>query len=306
MATIQILMGTTCAPEPRPAPRRYNTHMPKVTFLDIYRLLDKSNCRECGEPSCMAFAHAVVKGGRKLPDCPHLDPARASQALEGAQWGAHAEGFQQSIEALRKEVGGIGLNELARATGGVVVGGRLVIRSLGKDFHISPDATVESICHVNRWIEMLLMSYCKSAAGARPTGRWASFGALDGAATRAGYFSHRCEEPLRALADAHTAIFFELLDLFGAETSAVPPEGSDRPVGADRSVVLRPLPRFPVMISYWADEEGMGSSLQMLFDSGAQRMLPLEAIIALCRGMLEMFRKIIHKHQECSSGTLSL
>jgi len=274
--------------------------MPKVTFLDIYRLLDKSNCRQCGEPSCMAYAHAVVKGDRKLADCPQLDPERASDELGDAEWGRHTEGFQLSIEALRAEVRGMGLDALAGATGATVEGGRLLIRSLGKDFHIAPDATVESTCHVNRWIEMLLMSYCKTAAGAQLSGKWVSFGALQGAATRAGYFAHRCEEPMKALADAHIAIFFELLDLFDAERVESPTSG------AEHSVVLRPLPRFPVMISYWPDEEGMGSSLQILFDSGSARMLPIEVIIALVRGMLEMFRKIIHKHQECSSGTLSL
>jgi len=43
---------------------------PKV--LDIYRTLPKTNCRECGLLSCMAFAAALRKDSGKLPLCPYL------------------------------------------------------------------------------------------------------------------------------------------------------------------------------------------------------------------------------------------
>ena len=41
--------------------------------LELYKLLNKTNCKECRVPSCMAFAVAVVQGQKKLADCPHLD-----------------------------------------------------------------------------------------------------------------------------------------------------------------------------------------------------------------------------------------
>ena len=41
--------------------------------LDILKLLDKSNCRKCGEPTCMAFAATVHKGEKELQSCPNLE-----------------------------------------------------------------------------------------------------------------------------------------------------------------------------------------------------------------------------------------
>ena len=41
--------------------------------MEIFQLLDKSNCRECGVKTCLAFAGAVFKGQRKLDECPKLD-----------------------------------------------------------------------------------------------------------------------------------------------------------------------------------------------------------------------------------------
>ena len=42
--------------------------------MEIFRLLDKSNCRKCGEKTCLAFAGAVFKDHRNPGECPKLDP----------------------------------------------------------------------------------------------------------------------------------------------------------------------------------------------------------------------------------------
>ncbi|MFN3761717.1 MAG: (Fe-S)-binding protein [Anaerolineae bacterium] len=40
--------------------------------LDAYRLLPRLNCGDCGEPTCMAFAAALLRGDRHLDECSHL------------------------------------------------------------------------------------------------------------------------------------------------------------------------------------------------------------------------------------------
>ena len=52
------------------------------TPLDLYKILDKSNCRQCRLPSCMAFAVAVIQGSKRLADCPSLDHETIA-SLEG-------------------------------------------------------------------------------------------------------------------------------------------------------------------------------------------------------------------------------
>jgi len=46
---------------------------PPKNAMEIFQLLDMSNCRECGEKTCLAFAGAVFQGQRKLAECPKLD-----------------------------------------------------------------------------------------------------------------------------------------------------------------------------------------------------------------------------------------
>jgi ArsR family metal-binding transcriptional regulator len=46
--------------------------LPRPQVLQILRLLPKTNCRECGESTCMVFAVAVTEGIKGEEDCPPL------------------------------------------------------------------------------------------------------------------------------------------------------------------------------------------------------------------------------------------
>lgn len=40
--------------------------------LDIFKLTPKTNCKECGNPTCMAFAMKVAQGAIPIEKCPHM------------------------------------------------------------------------------------------------------------------------------------------------------------------------------------------------------------------------------------------
>jgi ArsR family metal-binding transcriptional regulator len=42
-------------------------------ILDILKLLPKTNCGECGQPTCMVFASLVAEGVKEPDDCPPLE-----------------------------------------------------------------------------------------------------------------------------------------------------------------------------------------------------------------------------------------
>ena len=50
--------------------------MPKPRMIDVLRLLPKTNCRQCHEPTCMVFAIALMEGVKDPEDCPALDEER--------------------------------------------------------------------------------------------------------------------------------------------------------------------------------------------------------------------------------------
>jgi ArsR family metal-binding transcriptional regulator len=45
----------------------------KPGVIDILKRLPKTNCQECGQPTCMVFAVLVTEGKKTPEDCPQLD-----------------------------------------------------------------------------------------------------------------------------------------------------------------------------------------------------------------------------------------
>jgi len=44
----------------------------KPKLIDILKLLPKTNCRKCGQPTCLVFAAQVVEGGRGPEHCQEM------------------------------------------------------------------------------------------------------------------------------------------------------------------------------------------------------------------------------------------
>ncbi len=50
-----------------------------LTGIQIFKLLPKTNCKECGSPTCLAFAMALAGGKAELDKCPYVsDEAKAT------------------------------------------------------------------------------------------------------------------------------------------------------------------------------------------------------------------------------------
>ena len=112
------------------------------------------------------------------------------------------------------------------------------------------------------------------------------------------YFDRRCEEPFRQLAQTHTDIFFDLINIFGGKSIGG--------FSADYARVIYPLPKVPFLFLYWKPDDQFDSKLKLLLDSTADRYLDIEFIIALGRGLVEMFKKILSRHEELMPTLLSL
>ncbi len=54
-----------------------------LTGLEIYKHLPKTNCKDCGSPTCLAFAMALASGKAELSACPHVTD-EAKEALDSA------------------------------------------------------------------------------------------------------------------------------------------------------------------------------------------------------------------------------
>ena len=65
---------------------------------------------------------------------------------------------------------------------------------------------------------------------------------------------------------------------------------------SDISLVLHPLPKFPILICYWKPEDGLDSDLNIFFDAIAEDNLHIDMIYTIAAGMVVMFEKLAERH----------
>ena len=56
-----------------------------LTGLEIYKHLPKTNCKDCGFPTCLAFAMKLAAKQVELSACPHVKPESKAQLMESSE-----------------------------------------------------------------------------------------------------------------------------------------------------------------------------------------------------------------------------
>jgi hypothetical protein len=258
--------------------------------VEILKLLDRSNCRECHKPTCLAFAAAVFKGNSHLSECPKLDRDMTERySVKGAGQPSAEQQMEETLAQLKVQISGIDLSAAARRLGAEYQDGKLTIQCLGKNFSIYANGNITTDIHVHPWIAIPVFLYVMHGAGTPPSGEWVTFRDLKSGKDWHPLYQQRCEKPLKKVADAYTELFDDMLHIFGGERI-------DYHYPADITIVLYPLPRVPVLICYSEPEDGLESSLAVFFDSAAEENLHIQSLYALVVGMVMMFEKISLRH----------
>src|SRR5680860_404005 len=56
-----------------------------LSGLDIFKKLPKTNCKDCGFPTCLAFAMQLASGKVELEKCPHVSEQAKDELAEASQ-----------------------------------------------------------------------------------------------------------------------------------------------------------------------------------------------------------------------------
>ncbi len=258
--------------------------------LAIFRQLPGTNCRECLVPSCLAFAVAVFKGERRLGDCPYVDRTTIERfERQSPNWKELEREYEKAVEPLKREVADVHFSSSAERLGATLSGENLVIKCLGKDFTVCPDGTITSDVHVHAYVTVPLLDYVVSCSGQSLTREWIPFRELRDGVSWGPLFADQFEQPLKRIADTHPELFENMIHIFSGRPVAFP-------VGADVSVALYPLPKVPMLVSYWKQEDGIESTLRAFVDSSAENNISIESVFTLGVGLVRMFEKVVDTH----------
>lgn len=258
--------------------------------MQIFKVLPRTNCRDCRAPTCLAFAAAVFKGDKSLTDCPHLGSTASELFRIQRQDSRTLEREEKRLLAeLKLKIGDIDLAASVERLGAVSSDQSLTIKMLGKDFRVDTHGNVTSDCHVHGWVVAPLLDYVISCAGKPVSGNWVTIRELKNGIDWTPLFGQRCAKPLKRVADAHTDLFELMIDVFSAKPAP-------RAFDSDIAVVLHPLPKIPILICYWKPDGEMDSTLNVFFDDSVEDNLTVDSLYRITAGLVIMFEKVAITH----------
>jgi len=267
--------------------------IPKVlASLDIFKLTPKTNCGDCGQPACLAFAAQVIAGLMELDACPHLDRRNLDSVRErlkkqqGAGIGIKREGFEKALEYLRGEIRKQDLVSLAPSLGAIAVEreGKPGIRFAyfgGEVVVDDEDIRQASGEDLNPWEKILLYNYVIGGA-AELSGRWTGMESLPNSVSKVKSLRAHCEEVLaRKLAGRMDSLPAAVAGL------GAPLELSEE--RTDFAAEFLVLPRLPIRVLWWDEDpaEGFEARVKFLFDSRVLQTLDLESLLFTCEQLTD-------------------
>ncbi len=260
------------------------------TLMDVFKLLEKSNCRKCGEKTCLAFAAAVFGGKRSLAECPLVPSEIAAEyAAPQERQAAMEDDREKYMAELKSRVMESDLAQAASRIGAVHDGSRLIVKVMGKNVEIDSSGRVTTEIHTTPWVMAPLFNYILNCKGRPVEGRWVPLRELPSGKDWYRLFGQTCEKSMKKVADAYSDLFADLVEIFNGEPV------TDH-YQSDVALVLRPLPLVPILICYWHPEEGLDSEFNLFFDASAEDNLGIEEIYSLGTGIARMFEKLALKH----------
>jgi hypothetical protein len=260
-----------------------------LSVVDLYRsVLPKTNCRDCGFPTCLAFASMVVSEKLPIAGCPHLDPAEAArcQAIldkqqAGGKW-VRKDPAQEALAWARQRAASMRLEDLPRRIGGRLEGAgdrrELVLPYFSGALAVRADG----ISHLdgrplNRWEQVFVYNHLAQGGSREPAGDWQSFKEIPNTVSKVKAMRANVEEPLvERFAGRLDELAAAARDLGATTVSAA---GQS----ADLALRFQALPRVPVLLLFWDSrgDDPFGAEARLLFDRTVTEHLDIESILFL-------------------------
>lgn len=264
----------------------------RLTPMHLYKLTPRTNCRECGFETCLAFATQVIVGQADLEQCPYLDPDAVrplrSQLSEqhAAGIGVKREGFEKALEYLRGEIRKWDFRNIAGSLGAeyAEAGGKPTLRFAYFDQAVAvthDDIVTDSGEALGPYDKILLYNYVIGGA-VEPAGEWVGMETLPNSVSKIKSLRGHCETPLAQRFAGRLSRLAEAIYGIGREIEL-------RDERVDFAAEFPVLPRLTLRVLWWDEDaaEGFAARVKFLFDRKVLETLDLESLLFTCEQLTD-------------------
>lgn len=247
--------------------------------LEVVARTPKSNCRECGYPTCLAFGAAVSAVGIDPRGCPYIN----LEGLDSQVGGVPLEDVARQrdlalVEHLKGKIGAADFAALAPRLGAVwreALPEAMTFAYLGQEVVLSKETIlIDGREPADPRDRILLYNYLHSGGGPPPSGPWVGLESLPNSISKVRTLATYCESPLARLFSGRPPARI----IAGASAAGGAPIANS---GATLTLIFPVLPRLPQQVIFWEEEpeEGFAPRVKILFDQRVLDFLDIESLV---------------------------
>ncbi len=255
-------------------------------MIEILKKLPKTNCGECGERTCMAFALKVNSAKRDLSDCPFAEEEKDS---ETSRKGAITleDNYGRVSDELEQRAKQINFKESALTTGCHYENSKgsesVTIKLMDKKYEMRKEGLFENIEYCkDSWTKIIVYDYLIRMGKQPLSGDWVTLGCFRNTASHVKAFQKKSEEKI---AEA----FNNNIDGLKVRCSELDGREEQGKITADFVCRFNLLPRIPLYLCFWDADEEYQASCKLFLDSNAEDYIDIEYLAYLVECFVELF-----------------
>jgi hypothetical protein len=269
---------------------------PIMNPLEILQRTAKTNCGECGFPTCLAFSAAVARAGEDISLCPYIELRGLDSKITSSKRDMNKlaeqvaeEQNQALVRHLQEKVSSLDFGSIAKPLGAGWEKNNpdvLYLRYLGQDVTLGKTKILLDDCEVvDPRDQILLYNYVHSCGGRKPDNIWIGMESLPNSISKVKTLATYCEKRIAGYLTGKPSNILKkiggLLDGFNG------PE--DLGSSATSSLIVPVLPMVPHYVLFWEKEsdEGFEAKTKVLFDHHVLDFLDLESLVFSAERMAE-------------------
>lgn len=274
-----------------------------LSVVDLYaKILPKTNCRDCGYPTCIAFAGMVVSEKLPLKNCPHIDPevlpkaqAELEEQYKEGKW-LKKDMASEALSLAKEKAGSMNLADIARRIGGTLNQEEKPGPFQGTPhfslpyFNTSLLVSMDRVADKNgndltRNEQTFVFIHMASGGSSSPTGKNKSFKEFPNTVSKVVSMIDQVETPLKqTFANKRPKLKAACTGLGGIDVS-------DRYDSPDLAFQFHVFPKVYVTLLFWDENEGFDPDAKLMFDETVTDHMDIEAIMFMSEHLAKLLTK---------------
>lgn len=249
--------------------------------LEIFQKTPKTNCRQCGHPSCLAFSAAVAKMGENPAQCPFIskDDLAIMAPIGEKIDDLGREKDLTLVLHLKSKIASKNFQEIAPQLGALCLKGQpdtLTFRYLGQSTLLRKTGILLNDQEPeDPRDQILIYNYVHSGGGKKPANTWIGLESLPNSISKVRTLAVYGEQPIATLFS--TTDKKNIIETCCSQLDARQIEGSS----ASIALLFPVLPMLPLQVLFWNEEpeDGFDAKVKILFTEDVLNYLDIESLV---------------------------